>query len=62
MDYFNMNTMGPGPLNGERKTSGIEQYRQERKPGTVPAIPLNRMARGILKFKCRQEEKITCPE
>jgi hypothetical protein len=29
------------------KTSGIEQYRQERKPGTFPSIPLKRLVREI---------------
>jgi hypothetical protein len=43
MNYFNMNTLGPGifrawthrALNGEWKTSAIEQYRQERKPQNI---------------------------
>jgi hypothetical protein len=27
-------------VNGEWKSSGIELYRQEREPGTVPGVPL----------------------
>ena len=42
-NYFNMNNMGQGifwawthcALTGERKTSGIEQYRQERRPRNI---------------------------
>jgi hypothetical protein len=32
----------------KRKSSRIEQYRQEREPGTVPGLSLQRPARGNL--------------
>jgi hypothetical protein len=52
--YFNVNTLGLGifrawthwAVYGERKSSGIERYRQEL--GTVPGVPLKRPARGTL--------------
>jgi hypothetical protein len=35
-------------VNGERKSSGLEQYRQERELRTIPGVPLKRLARGTL--------------
>jgi hypothetical protein len=35
-------------VNGERKSSGIEQYRQERELGTVLGVPPKRPAWGTL--------------
>jgi hypothetical protein len=42
-------------VNGEQKSSGIEQYRQDRELGTVPGVPLKRLARGTLNASRRKE-------